>query len=58
MSDLLNIKDLHVEIDKKRILHGLNLTIKEGQIHAVMGRNGSGKSTLTNTLMGHPAYKI
>ncbi len=58
MSELLTIKDLHVEIDKKEILHGLNLSIKEGEIHVVMGRNGSGKSTFTNTLMGHPAYKI
>lgn len=58
MSELLTIKDLHVEIDKKEILHGLNLSIKEGEIHVVMGRNGSGKSTFTNALMGHPAYKI
>ncbi len=58
MTTLLKIKDLHVEIDSKKILHGLNLEIKSGEIHAVMGRNGSGKSTFSNTLMGHPAYKI
>lgn len=55
---LLKIENLHVEIDSKEILHGLNLEINSGEIHAVMGRNGSGKSTFSNTLMGHPAYKI
>lgn len=58
MPELLKIKNLQVEIDGKRILHGLNLQINTGEIHAVMGRNGSGKSTFSNTLMGHPAYKI
>ncbi len=58
MSELLKIKDLHVEIDGKEILHGMNLGISSGEVHAVMGRNGSGKSTFSNTLMGHPAYKI
>ena len=58
MTELLKIKNLHVEIDGKEILHGLNLQINTGEIHAVMGRNGSGKSTFSNTLMGHPAYKI
>jgi len=57
MSELLNIKDLHVEIDGKEILHGLNLKINTGEVHAIMGRNGSGKSTFSNTLLGHPAYK-
>ena len=58
MTELLKIKNLNVEIDGKEILHGLNLGINTGEIHAVMGRNGSGKSTFSNTLMGHPAYKI
>lgn len=58
MSRLLKIKDLYVEIDGKEILHGINLEINVGKIHALMGRNGSGKSTFSNTLMGHPAYKI
>jgi len=58
MAELLKIKNLNVGIDGKEILHGLNLEINTGEIHAVMGRNGSGKSTFSNTLMGHPAYKI
>ena len=58
MSELLKIENLRVEIDSKEILHGLNLSLAKGQVHAIMGRNGSGKSTLSNTLMGHPAYKI
>lgn len=58
MAELLKIENLSVEIDGKEILHGVNLEIKAGEIHALMGRNGSGKSTLSNTLMGHPAYKI
>ena len=58
MTELLKINNLHVEIDGKEILHGLNLQINAGEIHAVMGRNGSGKSTFSNTLMGHPAYKV
>ena len=58
MAELIKIENLHVEIDGKEILQGINLVINEGEIHALMGRNGSGKSTLSNTLMGHPAYKI
>lgn len=55
----LVIKDLHVEtIDGKKILQGVSLKIKKGEIHAVMGPNGSGKSTLAAALMGHPGYKI
>lgn len=54
----LEIKDLHVEIEGKEIIKGLNLTINTGETHAIMGPNGSGKSTLSNTLMGHPKYKI
>lgn len=56
--ELLEIRNLHVSIENKEILKGLNLTIHCGEIHALMGPNGTGKSTLANTLMGHPAYTI
>ncbi|MEK7812152.1 MAG: Fe-S cluster assembly ATPase SufC [Candidatus Desantisbacteria bacterium] len=55
---LLEIKDLHVEIEGKKVLNGLNLTMKQGEVHVIMGPNGSGKSTLTMTIMGYPGYKI
>ncbi len=54
----LVIKDLHVEAQGKEILHGVNLEIELGKVHALMGPNGAGKSCLANTLMGNPAYKI
>ena len=54
----LDIQNLHVEIDGKQILQGVNLTAKEGEIHAIMGPNGTGKSTLAYTLMGHPSYTV
>jgi len=54
----LNIKNLHAKIGEKHILKGINLKIKSGEIHVLMGPNGSGKTTLSNTLMGHPKYKI
>ncbi len=54
----LEIKDLHVSIDGKEILKGVNLTTKQGEIHAIMGPNGTGKSTLAYTLMGHPSYTV
>ncbi len=54
----LYIKDLHVSIDKKQILKGVNLEIKGGEIHAIMGPNGTGKSTLASALMGHPKYEV
>ncbi len=57
MSQLV-IKDLHVSIDGKEILKGVNLTVKQGEIHAIMGPNGTGKSTLAYTLMGHPSYTV
>lgn len=58
MQDRLEIKDLHVKVEGKEILKGLNITVKQGEIHAIMGPNGSGKSTLANALMGHPNYEI
>lgn len=57
-SPLLSIENLHVEVEDKEILKGVNLVINAGETHALMGRNGSGKSTLSYTLMGHPKYKV
>jgi Fe-S cluster assembly ATP-binding protein len=54
----LEIKDLHVTIDGKEILKGLDLVIHSGEVHAIMGPNGTGKSTLAYTLMGHPSYLV
>jgi Fe-S cluster assembly ATP-binding protein len=54
----LEIRDLHVSIEGKEILQGVNLTAKQGEIHAIMGPNGTGKSTLAYTLMGHPSYAV
>ena len=54
----LEIKDLHVSVDGKKILNGVNLEIVKGEITAIMGPNGAGKSTLANVLMGHPKYKV
>ena len=58
MNPLLKITDLHVSIDGKPILNGLNLTVNKGEIHAIMGPNGSGKSTLANVLAGREEYTI
>lgn len=55
---LLSIENLHVNVEEKEILKGVDLKIFPGEIHALMGRNGSGKSTLSYTLMGHPRYSI
>ena len=57
MSELI-IKNLHVGIEDNEILKGLDLTVKTGEIHAIMGPNGTGKSTLAYALMGHPSYEV
>ncbi|ETT81961.1 Fe-S cluster assembly ATPase SufC [Viridibacillus sp. FSL R5-0477] len=57
MSTLV-ITDLHVEIDGKEILKGVNLTLNTNEIHAIMGPNGTGKSTLASAIMGHPKYEV
>ncbi|WP_411725573.1 Fe-S cluster assembly ATPase SufC, partial [Methyloglobulus sp.] len=55
---MLHIENLHVSVGDKPILKGINLHVKAGEIHAIMGPNGTGKSTLAYTLMGHPNYKV
>lgn len=55
---VLEIKNLHVSIEDKQILKGVNLTIRSGEIHAVMGPNGTGKSTLSAAIMGHPSFEV
>lgn len=58
MASALEIRNLHVSIEDKPILKGVNLLVRQGEIHALMGPNGTGKSTLAYTLMGHPAYTV
>lgn len=58
MTDELIIKDLHVSVEGQRILNGVNLVVRKGEVCALMGPNGSGKSTLAYTLMGHPKYTV
>ncbi|KKS74603.1 MAG: hypothetical protein UV47_C0012G0011 [Parcubacteria group bacterium GW2011_GWA2_42_80] len=58
MPNLLEIINLHTQVEGKEILKGVNLAINQGEIHALMGPNGSGKSTLASVLMGHPSFVV
>ncbi|HKY83446.1 MAG TPA: Fe-S cluster assembly ATPase SufC [Anaerolineales bacterium] len=58
MTSVLEIRNLHAGIDSREILRGVDLTVRQGEIHALMGPNGTGKSTFANVLMGHPAYQV
>ena len=55
---LLEVKNLHVKVDDRDILRGLDLVVNSGEVHAIMGPNGSGKSTLAHVLSGKPGYEV